>query len=256
MLIIGAAIAKQVKGTVVYFSVSLQNCLLQKHLFQGGMGAVYHNGYLSLCQEKRIIPIELGVNVPLIANKSNSQALSLTLAGCLVAYLQGVSIANISTALRTFTIRQKIKYPPINLINLGKYHLLLLDSDDLIAKVSEFILNWQQGDRLGIIGANSDRSEAELIELGTLTAQIFDRLIIKENDKQSRTNPGKVAQLIARGIEQHQPNFNNYELILDETAAIETALSQAESGSLIVILSKQVFQAISFLQFKNLLTFE
>ena len=119
--------------------------------------------------------------------------------------------------------------------------------------------NYWSSDRLGIIGANSDRSEAELIELGTLTAQIFDRLIIKENDKPSRTNPGKVAQLIARGIEQHQPNFNNYELILDETAAIETALSQAESGSLIVILSKQVFQAISFLQFKklpNLLTFE
>ncbi|GAB4540339.1 MAG: cyanophycin synthetase [Pleurocapsa sp.] len=252
------AIAKQVTGTVVYFSTSLQNCLLQQHLFQGGMGAIYHNGYLSLLKEKKIIPIELGINVPLISNGFNSQALSYTLAASLVAYLQGVSIANISTALRTFKVRQKIKYSPINLINLGKYHLLLLDSDNLIPTVSEFILNWQQGDRLGIIGVNSDRSEAELIELGTLAAQIFDRLIVKENDEQSYTNPGKVAQLIAKGIEQQKPNFN-YELILDETTAIKTALSQAESGSLIIILSQQLFQAISFLQFKklpNLLTFE
>ncbi|GAB4539824.1 MAG: cyanophycin synthetase [Pleurocapsa sp.] len=252
------AIAKQVKANIVYFSASLQNCLLQQHLFQGGMGAVYHNGYLSLFKEKRIIPIELGVNVPLISNCSNSQALAYTLAASLAAYLQGVSIANISTGLRTFKVRQKIKYPPINLINLGKYYLLLLDSDDLIPTVSEFILNWQQGDRLGIIGATSDRSEAELIKLGTLSAQIFDRIIVKENDRQIRTNPGKVAQLIARGIQQQQPNFN-FELILDETAAIKTALSQAQSGSLIVILSQQLFQAISFLQFKklpNLLTIE
>jgi cyanophycin synthetase len=241
------AFAKQVRGTVVYFSLNPDNPLLQKHLFQRGLAAVYQNGYLSLLQDQRIITIELAVNVPLITRRPVPLALSLALAASLVAYVQGVGIPDISTALRTFQIPRKFNYSGVNLIDLGKVHILVACPDDLTKTVGEFVLNWQQGERIGVIGAKGDRSKADLIELGKLSAEIFDRLIVKEDDEQEKKNQGEVAELISRGIEQKQSNFQ-YELILDEFVAINTAITQATYGSLIVILSEQVCQAISLLQ--------
>lgn len=241
------AFAKQVRGTVVYFSLNPDNPLLQKHLFQGGLAAVYQNGYLSLLQEQRIITIELAVNVPLITRRPVPLALSLALAASLVAYVQGVGIPDISTALRTFQIPRKFNYGGGNLIDLEEVHILVACPDDLTKTVAEFVSNWQQGERIGVIGAKGERSEADLIELGRISAQIFDRLIVKEDDEQGLKNQGEVAELISRGIEQQQPNFQ-YELILDEFVAINTAITQATYGSLIVILSEQVCQAVSLLQ--------
>ena len=92
-----------------------------------------------------------------------------------------------------------------------------------------------------------DRRDEDLILLGSIAAEIFDQIIIKE-DKDSRgRNAGEVSDLIAKGIYQTDPS-QNYEVILNEDEATETALSRASINSLVVIFPEKVDSAISFIK--------
>ena len=104
-----------------------------------------------------------------------------------------------------------------------------------------------QGSRIGVIGGPGDRRDEDFITLGKLSAEIFDRIIVKEDDDTRGRPRGQAAELIVEGIVQAKPECR-YEAILDETQAINTALDSASSGSLVVFLPESVSRALSLIQ--------
>ncbi|NJL23679.1 MAG: cyanophycin synthetase, partial [Leptolyngbyaceae cyanobacterium SM1_3_5] len=108
-----------------------------------------------------------------------------------------------------------------------------------------FVKNWP-GERIGVIGGPGDRRDEDFVTLGRLSAAIFDRVIVKEDDDTRGRPRGNASELILRGIEQIQPNLP-VEVILDETTAVNTALDRAPLNSLVVILPESVTRAISLL---------
>src|SRR4028119_2011742 len=100
--------------------------------------------------------------------------------------------------------------------------------------------------RIGVIGGPGDRRDEDFIMLGKLAAEIFDRIIIKEDQDTRGRSPGEAAGLITQGIKLEQRNCR-YESILDETTAISTALDEAPEGSLVVVLPETISLAISLI---------
>jgi cyanophycin synthetase len=62
--------------------------------------------------------------------------------------------------------------------------------------------------------------------LGKLSAEMFNRIIVKEDDDTRGRPRGQAAELIGLGILQAKPDCH-YESILNETQAINTALDSA-----------------------------
>jgi cyanophycin synthetase len=115
--------------------------------------------------------------------------------------------------------------------------------------VGGFVRNWR-GERIGAIGGPGDRRDEDLIMIGKLSAQIFDRIIIKEDDDKRGRDSGEVADLIAKGIYQENPNCI-YETILDEAEAINSALDRASrnnNNTLVVIFPESVTRAIDLIK--------
>ena len=110
--------------------------------------------------------------------------------------------------------------------------------------------NWTAGERIGVIGGPGDRRDEDFIILGKLSAEIFDRIIIKEDDDNRGRPRGDAAELISKGIMQVKSDCR-YEIVLDETTAINTGLDTASNGSLVVILPESVSRAISLIQTRN-----
>ena len=86
--------------------------------------------------------------------------------------------------------------------------------------------------------------------LGNLSAEIFDRIIVKEDDDTRGRPQGEAAQLIVQGIVGSGKTLP-YEVTINETEAVNTTLDQAPTGSLVVILPETVSRAIALIEARH-----
>jgi len=243
------AMASQVKAQVAYFSLNSDNPIINQHVAQGGVAAIYESGYLSFLKGDQIIRVEQMANVPLTLRGLAPFMIANALAASLAAYVQGVTIGEITQGLRTFEMSVKQTPGRMNLIPYESFHVLLDYAHNRASfqAILEFVRNWPDGKRIGVVCAPGDRRNEDFIELGRLAAQMFERIIIKEDEDNRGRERGDVAKYIEIGVTQENPKFD-YEIILKEPIAIETALKEATSGSLVVIFPESVKQVLALLK--------
>ena len=166
----------------------------------------------------------------------------------MAAFTRGVTLADIRQALTTF--RASVSQTPgrMNLFNLGRYHALVdyAHNSASYEALGDFVRHWS-GERIGVVGAPGDRRNEDFIALGRLSALMFDRIVVKEDDDTRGRCRGEVAKLICEGIEREKPDCR-YESILNETKAINIALDEAPQGSLVVILPEKVDRTLNLIE--------
>ena len=243
---------KNVKSQVAFFSMHPDNPLVREHTQQGGLAAVYENGYLSILKSDWTLRIEQAVNVPLTLGGKAPFMIANALAASLAAFAHGVSLEQIRAGLSTFRASTSQTPGRMNLFNLGNNHALVdyAHNPHSYEALGGFVRNWTEGEKIGVVGGPGDRRDEDFVTLGKLAAEIFDRIIIKEDDDTRGRPRGDAAELIAKGILQVKPDYR-YETILDETTAVNTTLDTASSGSLVVILPESVNRAISLIEARN-----
>ncbi len=246
-----AAMAKDTKAQVAYFSMNPHNELVQSHIRQGGLAAVYENGYLSILEADRTLRIEQASNVPLTLGGWAPFMIANALAASLAAFTQGVALEAIRSSLTTFKASVSQTPGRMNLFNLGSYHVLVdyAHNPSSYEALGSFVRHWS-GERIGVIGAPGDRREEDFMALGRLSAQMFDRILVKEDDDTRGRRRGEVANLIGEGISEEKPDCP-YKSLLNETKAIEMALDEAPQGSLVVILPEKVGRTLDLIRVRH-----
>jgi cyanophycin synthetase len=246
-----AAMAERVKAQVAYFSMHPNNELVRTHTQQGGLAAVYENGYLSILKGDWTLRIEQAANVPLTMGGRAPFMIANALAASLAAFAHGINLEDIRTALATFQPSAGQTPGRMNLFNLGEFHAMIdyAHNPHSYEALAGFVQNWT-GERIGVIGGPGDRRDEDFVALGKLSAEMFDRIYIKEDDDNRGRPRGDAAALIQQGIQSANSNVS-YETILNETEAINTALDNAPKGSLVVILPESVNRAIGFIEARN-----
>ncbi|NJO39925.1 MAG: cyanophycin synthetase [Cyanobacteria bacterium CRU_2_1] len=246
-----AAMAPRIKAQIAYFSMNPQNELIKAHTQQGGLAAVYENGYLSILKGDWTLRIEQAANVPLTIGGSAPFMIANALAASLAAFAHGVRIEDIRTALATFQASANQTPGRMNLFNLGNFHAMIdyAHNPHSYEALGGFIRNWS-GERIGIVGGPGDRRDEDFVTLGKLSAGMFDRIIVKEDDDTRGRPRGEAAKLIVQGIEEAGTGIA-YEMILNETEAVNLTLDTAPAGSLVVILPESVNRAIDLIKTRN-----
>lgn len=243
-----AHMAKNVQAQVAYFSMNPDNPIVQAHTQQGGLAAVYEHGYLSILKGDWTLRIEKADHVPLTMDGRAPFMIANALAASLAAFTQGLDIDFIRAALVSFQASASQTPGRMNLFNLGSHHALVDYAHNPAAyeALASFVQNWP-GERIGVIGGPGDRRDEDLIALGELSAAVFDRIVVKEDDDRRGRDCGEVAALITQGIIRANSQCP-HETILDETEAITIALETAPEGSLVVILPERVSRAIGLIE--------
>ncbi|MEN9234270.1 MAG: cyanophycin synthetase, partial [Gloeomargarita sp. DG02_1_bins_92] len=151
--------------------------------------------------------------------------------------------------LRTFSAAANQTPGRMNLIPVGAFHALVdyAHNPHGYAAVADFVRSWHEGLRIGVIGGPGDRRDEDLMELGAIAGRVFDWVIIKEDDDRRGRGLGEAAELIRAGLLQ-TGSACRWEMILDETTAIRTALSKATPGSLVVVFPEQVKRALELMR--------
>ncbi|HLP88244.1 MAG TPA: cyanophycin synthetase [Nostocaceae cyanobacterium] len=249
-----AAMAEKTKANIAYFTMNPDSELVRKHIQQGGVAAVYENGYLSIVKGDWTHRIEKAENIPLTMGGRAPFMIANALAASLAAFVQNVTIEQIRAGLKTF--RASVSQTPgrMNLFNLGKYHALVdyAHNPASYEALGSFVRNWTTGQRIGVVGGPGDRRDEDFVTLGKLAADIFDYIIVKEDDDTRGRKRGSACDLILEGITQVKPDCR-YESILDETTAINQALDMAPDGSLVVVLPESVSRAIKLIKLRGVI---
>ncbi|MBE9031678.1 cyanophycin synthetase [filamentous cyanobacterium LEGE 11480] len=246
-----AAMADRVRSKVAYFSMDPDNPLVKDHVENGGVAAIYDKGYLAIYQQDWLIRIEKAKDLPLTMGGRAPFMIANALAASLAAFVQGIQVEDIRAALRSFRASAEQSPGRMNLFNLGRYHALVDYAHNPAGyeAVGSFVKNWA-GPTIGVMGAPGDRRNKDFVELGKLAAQIFDQIIIKEDDDNRGRARGEVAELIVQGIEQELAAADRavpYTIQLNEVTAIGEALDNAPENSLVVVLPESVSRAISLI---------
>lgn len=245
------AMANRVKAQIGYFSMNPDSELIRNHTQQGGVAAIYENGYLSILKGDWTLRIEQAVNVPLTMGGRAPFMIANALAASLAAFAHGIRIEDIRTALLTFQASVGQTPGRMNLFNLGHFHTMVdyAHNPHSYEAIGGFVRNWT-GERIGIVGGPGDRRDEDFVILGNLAAQMFDRILVKEDDDNRGRPRGDAARLIVEGIESANTGVV-YEVLLHETTAINKALDEAPNGSLVVIFPESVTRAINLIEARN-----
>jgi cyanophycin synthetase len=252
-----AAMADRVDAKVAYFSMNPENLLVRSHVRNGGIAAVYEHGYLTILQQDWLLRIEKAEQIPLTMGGKAPFMIANALAASLAGFVQGVKIEDIRSALRSFRVSAQQIPGRMNLFNLGRYHVLVDYAHNPAGyeAVGSFVKNWS-GAAVGVVGGPGDRRDQDFIELGELAADIFDQIVVKEDDDTRGRPRGEAAGLIARGIAQATDQMKGgvpkpHETLLNETEAITWALDNAPDRGLVVILPESVSRAIALITARN-----
>jgi cyanophycin synthetase len=243
-----ASMAKRAKAQIAYFSMNPDNELVRSHTEQGGLAATYENGYLSILKGDWVLRIEQAEKIPLTMGGRAPFQIANCLAASLSAFAQGVEIEDIRAALQSFEASSSRTPGRMNLFDLGSFHALVdyAHNPASYEALAGFVKNWP-GRRLGVVGGPGDRRDEDFDLLGRLSADMFDEIIVKEDDDTRGRPRGEAADLILDGIEAAATDCR-YESILEETRAINIALDEAPEGSLVVILPESVSRALQLIE--------
>ncbi|MEO0836668.1 MAG: cyanophycin synthetase [Cyanobacteria bacterium J06642_3] len=239
-----AAMADRVTSQVAYFSLEPENKIIQEHINNQGLAAVYEQGQITILKGKLTIRLEEAINCPVTMGGMAPFMIANALAASLAAFCQGIDVNLIRQGLRTFNPSDQQTPGRMNLFQVADYHVLIdyAHNPHGYEAVGEFVQNWQ-GKKIGIIGGAGDRRDTDLQLLGEIAVKFFDHIIIKEDEDKRGRESGEAATIIAQGVTKINSDFV-FETILDENLAFETTLKSAPTGSLVVIFPEKVSQAI------------
>jgi len=94
------------------------------------------------------------------------------------------------------------------------------------------------GQRIGVMATAGDRRDEDIVELGRIAAQHFDKLVIRE-DANTRGRPrGETAALVDRGVRAGMAEggrCTSVETVLNELEATRYALDMGHEGDVVVV---------------------
>jgi len=97
----------------------------------------------------------------------------------------------------------------------------------------------RNGRAIGVIGMPGDRRDEDMRAYGALAAGAFDEIIVREDRNLRERPPGATATLVADGVrvarERGGGRTIRVDKILNEMAAVKSALRRANPGDLVVM---------------------
>lgn len=242
------------KCQIALFSLSANSERIIDHCMAGGLAAVYEEGFVVIIAGKNKIQIAHVEEIPLSFRGTASFMIENILAATLAAYAQLIPSKTIAEGLKTFIPSAQNTPGRMNLYYFKNFYVLIdyAHNPHGIAALGNFIAKTDTTWKVGIITGVGDRRDQDIINIGRVSAGIFDEIIIR-SDKDTRGRPmAEIAGLITEGIEEVNPAIK-INIIPDEFEALKYAIQHVKPGAIIVHLSDKVTASIAIIdQFKRM----
>lgn len=239
--------AKRCPGKIIYFSCQPDNPVLARHLAAGGRGVMLIRDVIYLAEGKKAEALMNVTSLPITFAGTAKYNVANCLAATGALWAIGVEKRDIVAGMEDFT---PIRDNPgrANHYDFGSFNLLLDYGHNYAGyqSVLKLLEAQKPARKVGVIGIPGDRTDNDIIALGSLSGTGFDKIYVKEDKDRRGRAPGKVAALLVQGIESSgaQPQV---EVIHDEVAALQAAVRSHQPGDYIVMFYEKLDPLQKFL---------
>lgn len=242
-------IAKQVDCKVAYFSLDENNPVIVEHCKKGGIAAIYENGYITIKKGEWKFRVEKASGVPLTFGGTVKFMISNVLAATLASYVYGFAVEDIRTSLGTFIPSAAQTPGRMNIFDFKDYKVLIdfAHNPEGFKGIKEFLSTIESPSKIGIITGTGDRRDEDIRKLGSISAEMFDHIIIRQDKFLRGREAQEIVDLLVEGIHAVDPN-KSYEYVPKEVEALKHAFTLAKPGTYIVALSDVITNAIDIVQ--------
>ena len=242
-------IAKSADCNIAYFSLNENNPVIIEHCKKGGIAAIAENGYITIKKGEWKFRVCKTTAVPLTFGGKVTFMVANTLAATLASYVYGFTIEDIKTNLETFIPSASQTPGRMNIFDFKEYKVLIdfAHNADGFRGIKEFLSGVESPYKIGIITGTGDRRDDDIRDLGRISSEMFDHIIIRQDKFLRGRKAEDIVKLLLEGINERNPN-QSYEYIPKEIEALEHALSIAKPGTFITALSDVIDNAIDVVQ--------
>lgn len=242
-------IARSLSCNVALFSLD-ENCpAIVEHCAEGGIAAIYENGYITIKKGDWKIRVERATHIPLTMNGKAKFMIANVLAATLSAYLYGFKTEGIKLSLATFIPSAAQTPGRMNIFEFSKFKVLIdfAHNPTSYRGIEDFLGSVDATRKIGIISGVGDRRDEDIKECAVIAARMFDHVIIRQEKHLRGRTEVEIIDLILDGLKEGDPTVT-HEVISLEVEAIKHAISLAEEGTYIVALSDVIDNAIDIVQ--------
>ncbi|WP_461304832.1 cyanophycin synthetase [Aureisphaera sp.] len=231
------------------FSMDEDNPRVQALQRKGGITAVYENGFVTICRgswKMRIMKVE---KIPLTYGGKATFMIQNVLAAVLAAHVRGISIEDMKAGLETFIPSASQTPGRLNLFKFENFTILLdyAHNPAGMRALQKFTDNLECTVKVGIIAGIGDRRVEDNNEMGAIAADMFDEIIIRQDKRLRGKTEEELIKMLNDGIIAKDPNKKTT-IIPSEKEAITYAVNNAKKGSLIVLCSDVIPDALKLVQ--------
>lgn len=244
---------RSITCNLALFSMDEENPRIKALQKLGGITAVYENGYITLCRGTWKMRIMKAENIPLTYGGKATFMIQNILPAVIAANVRGIGIEDMKMALETFIPSASQTPGRLNLFQFENFSILLdyAHNPAGMLALKNFTDSLEATKKVGIIAGVGDRREEDTNELGSIAAEMFDEIIIRQDKNLRGKSEEELIKMLDAGIKMKDPNKKTT-IIPSEKEAITHAVNNAQKGSLIICCSDVIPDALELvMKFKE-----
>lgn len=241
---------RNISCNLALFSMDENNPRIKALQKLGGITAVYENGYVTLCRGIWKMRVMKAAEIPLTFGGRATFMIQNILPAIIAANVQGISIEDMKAALETFIPSPSQTPGRMNLFKFENFDVLLdfAHNPASMTALKKFTDTVECSTKVGIIAGVGDRRDEDTTELGSIAAEMFDEIIIRQDKNLRGRTEEELIGLLKQGILRRDPD-KKITVIPSEHEAITYAVNNAKKGSLIVLCSDVIPEALELVTF-------
>ncbi len=243
--------ARHAGGRVAYFTLNggpEMSPFLQKHVAQGGLLAArepsIHDGELALYDGGQRWSVVEADEIPATLRGLAGFNIANALAAIAAGHGLGASPEVMARALRAFTSSHAENPGRFNVHDAHGFRVIVdyAHNPGAMRAIGELIgrLRSDVGRVIGVVSIPGDRRDEDILEMGALSAEMFDELIFRERPDGRGRPAGSVVSLLTDGALGAGFPSDRVHRILSEARAVETGLRMARPGDLVMVFPTSV----------------
>lgn len=241
------AMAKDLRCQVALFSMDENNPRIKDHCKKGGLAAVFENDFISILKGTWKIRVINVKDVPITFEGRALHNIANCLPAVMASYLyRDISIDDIRSALLSFAPSSSQTPGRLNFFHFKSFTILadFAHNPHGLKLLGDFVSKLEYPKRIGIISGTGDRRDEDIRELGSISAQYFDEIIIRCDKNLRGRNAEEIIQLLQEGIASQNPAVPTM-VIANEEEALEYIYANPQTGALYVVMCDVVTGALS-----------
>ena len=234
------------KCNIALFSMDEDNKRIKNHSKKGGLSTVFENGFITILKGNWKIRVMNVKDIPITFEGKALHNIANCLPAVLAAYLyRDITIDDIRSALSSFVPSAAQTPGRLNFFNFKNFTFLadFAHNPHGLKLLCDFVSKLDYPKKIGIISGTGDRRDEDIRELGEISAQFFDEIIIRCDKNLRGRNAEEIISLLQQGVQKTNPDLPTM-VIANENEALEYIYAHPQHGALYVILCDVVSGAL------------